>query len=205
MILGIDHLAYNITDLEQAAADLVGRGFTQVFCETQLLNHPNKKPLLREYHDEHDIAFFTRDTQVPIELTRHGASQHNATPPYDYQPDHIILTTPNLQQEKAFWCNQLGFKSTGEDNRISFRSPIPQWSCTLALHEDHAINPCMLDDHGYTCLALLSNHLERDIETAKQGGATDISDIFPHQVNGKKMNITLFRTPGGAMVELIKV
>lgn len=204
MILGIDHLALTVSNLAVANNDLIARGFSCVFIEQDIINHPMKKSLLSNFHATHDIGFYRSNKKgISIEIVNHHAIADNATN-YEYCDDYIELKTNDIEKEKIFWKVVFRFQEA-EQNFLRFKSPLPHWSCTIKISEAKHQSQSTLDAQGYTCLAFLSNNLEEDIQVAKTNGATDVLAPFRLTVNKQALDVSMFRTPGGAICELIKI
>ncbi|MGH9930352.1 MAG: VOC family protein [Pyrinomonadaceae bacterium] len=205
MILGFDHLAWSVSDTDAAARELAGRGYRSTFDERGAANNAAKHGLLDVYRPTHDLALYRADDGRPaIEVTNHGAVSSHTTGPYRIVGTEIALDTLDVQVEETFWCHMLAFRRV-EAGHITLKRPVVEWSCTIRLHAVNAPKRATLDSAGHCCLALLTNTLDRDLERATEAGATDATAIFAQPVNGRALRIALFRTPGGAIFELIEV
>ena len=204
MILGMAHLAYSVTDIEQGKKQLESRGFDCVFLEINVGNHLVKKHLLKNYQSTHDICLLRNSSlHLSIEIINHGFVCESSLGSYQLKDNSIELVTSNLDKEKNFWLQVLGFKEKGE-NILTFSSTIPSWSCTVKLIENPQIGLATLDSKGYPCIALFTNNLERDIADAQVAGGYEFTDFFEFYINNRNLNIAMFRTPGGAICELIQ-
>ena len=67
------------------------------------------------------------------------------------------------------------------------------------------MQPYRLDSDGYTCCAFLTNNLEEDLAQAKLMGAQDSLRPFQLELNKQYLDVVMFRTPGGAICELIQI
>ena len=204
MILGIDHIALSVVDTALAKQRLELDNYTCSFIESGIQNDIEKKLLLNHYQPTHDLGFFKpNDKGLCVEITNHGhvSAGHSS---FNFDKDSIELICPNLDVEKKFWMHVLKFQEVS-DQIMKFTSHIPQWSCMLKLTENPEITIPTLDSPGYNCLAFLTSNLERDIQTAQQAGAWDIIRLDRFQVNQRNVDIGMFRTPGGAICELIKI
>jgi len=205
MILGVDHLALSVSHTEQARKNLEARGFACDFIATGIPNPVVKKSLLANYQLTHDIGVF-RPTKggLAIEITNHGSVADNSTP-YFYHDDYIELQTKEVIAERLFWKSVFRFKEDA-DGFLILRSPVPQWSCKIKCTENfNAISNSTLDGTGYACLAFLTNNIEQDSEIALISGALDLMNPFTLTVNGRGLEVVMFRTPGGAICELIQI
>lgn len=204
MILGIDHISLSVCETEQTKKELEEKGFVCTFLDFNVPNKAEKKSLLTHYQPTHDIGYFkSGSSHVAIEITNHGLITENDSPFY-YRDDYIELQTPDVQKETFFWKSVLNFKEDASNNLV-FNSFLPTWSCKIKMIEKKFLKYHTLDSKGHACLAFLTNHLENDIQKAKEAGAYDITSPFNLVVNNKNLRVLMFRTPGGAICELIKI
>lgn len=203
MILGIDHLALSVSSTEKAKNELEKDGFICSFMEYNVENNAAKKKLLRHYQSTHDIGFF-RPTNggVPVEITNHGFIADTFAP-YQYLSQYIEIKTSNIQEDIIFWKKVFKFKQ--EDSVLKFNSMVPSWSCAVKFLEDKKSPPAMLDSKGYSCLAFLTSNIEDDTQLAKETGAFDFITPMSLKVNQRQLKVIMFRTPGGAICELIQI
>jgi hypothetical protein len=208
MILGFDHLALSVIDIQLAKKDLETKNFNCIFFEKNVMNHPEKQLLLNHYQASHDIALFRKSSSsvsnCAIEITAHGHISNLSKGVYSYHNNYIQLETDNLEKEKLFWLNAFGFQEK-ESNFIEFPGFIPHWSCKIKLNQVAQTSPYTLDSTGYTCVALLTNNLKEDRIKVGQFGAKDITNSFEISVNNQNLDIVMFRTPTGAICELIQI
>lgn len=204
MILGIAHLAHSVTDIDQGKKNLEVRGFDCVFLERNARNHLAKKHLLKNYQSTHDICLLRNSSlNIAIEIINHGLVCDNSRGNYELKDGFIELATSNLDREKTFWLEVFGFKEKDE-KILTFSSTIPSWSCMIKLVENHQIGFNTLDSRGYPCMAFFTNNLYQDIRKAKVKGGYDFTEIFEFNINNRNLSIAMFRTPGGAICELIQ-
>lgn len=125
----------------------------------------------------------------------------------------------NLDASAAFFEDGLGFRPTaaGQAGRRQWRvletqSPLAKWRLKLMLYtaeSDLEMEPLMLDDVGFPCLALLSSAVSTDLAAlAAQAGAESegvATEAFTITVAGKPLQIGLMRGPSGELIELIEV
>lgn len=204
MILGIDHLALSVDATEKAKNELEEAGFICSFMEYNIANHAAKKNLLTHYQSTHDIGFFRpKNSGISIEITNHG-SIADTFAPYHYSSHYIELKTSHMQKDIEFWKKVFQFKQEKEDT-LKFNSLIPNWSCAVKFSEDKNFHLAALDSKGYSCLAFLTNNIENDTKIAKDAGGYDFITPISIRVNQRHLNIIMFRTPGGAICELIQI
>ncbi|ABK43670.1 hypothetical protein Mmc1_1159 [Magnetococcus marinus MC-1] len=119
----------------------------------------------------------------------------------------VALTTPERQREQHFWQTGLGFRleQSGDGwSLLQKAPPIPAWRVRLLLVDGPTRGGGFLDDHGFPCLALLSNRLSADLQTAEKHGGTGASPIITLSVNQQRVNVAFLRSPAGYPVELIE-
>jgi len=208
MILGIDHVSLDCTDITQEKEKLIEQGFSCAFMNYDVPNHPCKKGFLHHYEPTHDIAVFVPGTEnIAIEAIRHSSpAKASSKGAYTYETDHIGLRVQNCEETRQFLEKGLRFKLDQKSGFLKFTSPVPRWSCALDLQEDPNADhsQTMLDSQGFACLAFVSNAIEQDSEALLQLGAFDFSGLFEAEVNEKPLTVCLMRMPGGALIELIQ-
>lgn len=119
----------------------------------------------------------------------------------------LALDTPDVSSEAGFWTQYLGFReiSNGDDwALIETNTPVAAWSGRLLLKHSETVSAGPMDGAGFTCVALVSNNIDADLETVFANGGTDYKCRFEVSVNGRPLIVALFRTPNGAIVELIQ-
>jgi hypothetical protein len=62
-----------------------------------------------------------------------------------------------------------------------------------------------LDVEGFSCLAFYSNDLAEDTRRLLDLGAHDSTEQFGITVNRRDLSIVMLRSPGGVILELVKV
>ena len=205
MILGIDHIAFNSSMLDDDIRRFEKEGYTITFREDSVPNNPAKKHLLRRYDPLHSLCLMKSDKgRLAIEITRHNDRIFQDAASMKWGEDILKIHVRDEQLEQAFWNTALGFVPK-EPGRSAFMGPFSQWRCDVQFEHASVAAPDMLDDAGYTCLALISSNLEKDIENAEKSGAYDVCIPFQTVVNNRSLTIGLFRTPGGVLIELIMV
>jgi hypothetical protein len=204
MILGVDHLALSTEDTDAGIIDLERRGFTRRFEQRGVPNSPAKQGLLATYQPLHDLALFTHPDGGPaIELTNHGHVCAGKRGPFGYSTEAICLAVTPAPAEIEFWTGALRFKQQSP-NLLRLVSPVPTMGCVVELQPGGSAWGSTLDSAGYTCLALHSTDLSRDLAQAADAGACAQTGPFDLMVNGIPLCIAMFRSPGGAIIELIQ-
>jgi hypothetical protein len=129
--------------------------------------------------------------------------------PLDIGIRGVLVWVRNLTKAEPFWMKGLGFRTQDRGQgwvRLTLPSPVPAWALTVVLAEDSKPRPLpLLDDAGFSCLALLTNRIEADMAEAEQAGATDITELFEMTTGGKLLRIGLLRGTDGELVELIEM
>jgi hypothetical protein len=204
MIIGFDHVALNVANFQEAACRLDEEGYERKFLASGLPNNPAKIPLLLAYRPDHGIAYYAKPDALPIELTCHGTEKGRKAGNIAYQGDLLILKVADTEKEADFWRSALGFKDNGQAS-LTFNAVVAQWRCKISLKESPDVAPALLDDEGYTCIALLVKDIDRDMQRVAEAGAQEQTEIFAHEMNGHKQRIAMFRTPGNIIVELVEI
>ena len=125
----------------------------------------------------------------------------------------ILLDVPDIDASLSFWREGMGFAvdetgpppQDGPMVRLAFRSMLDCWSVSLFLVQSgRPPTPSFLDDAGFSCMALISNHIEEDLASALKAGGGDASPVFEADINGRSLRLAVFRGPAGEPVELIQ-
>lgn len=214
MIVGIDHIAFSVSDIEKSVSEVASWGYHPTFVEKGVLNHRAKIPFLREWRERHDIAYCQSEVgeglaggSLAIELTAHTEALGMTSSPYQVRfstswpkvIDAVLLETSDVERSTVFWL-KLGFKEKGK-SELCFMTPLSKKKLDLKLIQmpQKPRRLYHLDDDGFPCLALLTTHIERD---RLLFGYT-ASDIFSLTVHHRSLDICLGRGPDGECVELI--
>lgn len=125
----------------------------------------------------------------------------------------VLLKSGNLEKSSNFWRN-LGFSEKmvsepTEDHNwkmLEFKSHVPAWSLNLLLVYSCNQNNdgYKLDVPGFTCMALLTNNISKEIQRLRDDGI-EVSDAFTLEVGGNPLKICLATGPDGECVELIQL
>mgnify|MGYP001544167032 CR=1 FL=1 len=204
MIIGFDHIAYSTINIDAEIENFVNNNYSCKFINKQLKNNIAKKELLENFYDTHDIAFLTGDSIISIEIIEHSKCLPATAGEYKYRQNFIEVNAYNKKTEEEFWENVLRFKKIS-GNKMNLRSFNPSLSCTIEICQNKDFSKYYLDSKGYTCMAFYSNNLKEEIRNIEKFGGKEISDIFSFNVNNKLFNITLFRTAGGNLCELLEL
>jgi hypothetical protein len=121
----------------------------------------------------------------------------------------VLVWVRDTARAVAFWTKGLGCRTQARSQvwaQLAFPSLVPAWSLTVVLAQDTQSRPLpLLDDAGFSCLALLTNSIESDMAAAVQTGATFTTGLFEMTTGGKSMCIGMLRGTDGELVELIEV
>jgi hypothetical protein len=169
----------------------------------------------------HDIANIWLDAfghqSTPMAWTPFGSTVWCLDPPADGREQEtlgLLLPVPQVVREAEFWTSALGFKEVssgalgrdGDWKHLRLPAPVPNWSADVILLEDaDPSGLTMLDSGGFPCLALLSTNLKDDLARCIDHGGTIGAKPFSVVVAAKTLNVALFRSPGGALIELLSV
>ena len=125
----------------------------------------------------------------------------------------VLVPITELSVSERFWVRGLGCRVVNrgvtEDGyrwaRVAFHAPVLAWSLDIVLAEsDRADALSYLDDSGFPCLAVITNRLTEDQDTAMEMGGRDASEEFALEVGGKPLEIVVLRGPDNELVELIE-
>lgn len=126
----------------------------------------------------------------------------------------LLVPAADLTAATTFWQDALGCRQVGEGDgntagawrHLRFAAPVPAWSLDILLHKpSREPGPYFLDSPGFPCLALLTNGIEQDRDTALRSGVHEASDIFSLDVKGRRLRLVILRTNDGTLIELIEI
>ena len=126
----------------------------------------------------------------------------------------VLVPVADVSVSQRFWTEGLGCRAvergTDEDGRawahLAFRAPIRAWSLDLVLAaSNYGRTEHYLDDSGFPCLAVISNRVTADKETAREMGAREVSDEFQLEVSNNLLKVVMLRGPGDELVEMIEL
>lgn len=212
MIVKIDHLATTSQDIILDRSKWEEQGYTLHFCEFNKVNIEIKKPLLSVYHDVHDLALMSRDGAYAIELINH----HNVNDRLGayslecYQANGfmncISISVPDMAQALKFW-QLFGFQILQQGLHevcLVFTDLFSRTGLYLRLFHSDTRKFFSLDDAGFTCLAFVSNSIEKDLTVFSEAGY-DVTEIEPLEINKRMLRIAFMRGACGELVELVEV
>lgn len=123
----------------------------------------------------------------------------------------VAVADPSLAEK--FWCDGLGCRvvnrGTAENNqhwtRVAFRAPIRTWALDVILAQgDRPESVSHVDASGFPCLALISNHIDKDTQTVAELVGQPALAKFNLEVGGKLLRIVLVHGFDGELIELIE-
>jgi len=204
MIIGFSHLIWNSALVERDISKFKELGYELVFDEKELENNYSKKDLLCSYSVEHDIKLLKRSDSHDIEVIDHHSKNMDVQNRLFYSDAMMTILIPSgcFAEEVDFWCG-LGFKESGSCLRLS--RPVKKWNLDISfVSTEQALVEQKLDLQGFTSIAFIVKDLAL-FKSKLKSKVIWISEIFSLEVNQKKMDILLFKTPSGVIVELIEV
>jgi hypothetical protein len=204
VILGFAHLTRSVGRIDDVVAQTQGMGFELKSLARSVPSSPAKWPLLAHRATLHDLAFM--QGCLALEIIGHdtGSVQGPAVLALNAENGLIMLRVRDVSAECEFMSH--AFPCTSNADEIEICGAFPAWSARLRVVED-ASAPILppLDVEGFSCLAFYSNSLTEDIRRLLALGARDATDQFGITVNGRDMSVVMLRSPGGAILELVKV
>lgn len=135
MILSIDHVAFSPLNFDADIEFLKSLGYRPVFVERNVRNLEIKRKLLRQFDQLQDLALFTKDGNISIELVNHRhiySGNFFITPLFENIPERFIEVIGEKKcRNKNFIEAKLGSLEmpvcTGEDkeeNELKFQKMI---------------------------------------------------------------------------------
>jgi hypothetical protein len=204
MILGFAHLTRSTGQIDDAIAQMQGTGFELKSLSRFVPSSPAKWPLMAHRATMHDLAML--QGRLALEIIGHdtGSVKVPAALELDGENKSITVRVRDLSTESDFMSQ--AFRCPSNAGEIEIRGAFPTWSARLRLVED-ATAPMLppLDVEGFSCLAFYSNNPAEDVQRLLALGAHDATDQFGITVNGRDMSIVMLRSPGGTILELVKV
>ena len=204
MILGIDHIAINTRNINIYEKILLNDSYKCLFKD-EIFNNGNKKVFLKEYSEYHSIAYYeSLNNYFPIELTEHGNDILKKETPISSEHNSINIKVEDIDDEKSLWAELLGLDKP-KSNNILFNSLLPKRDFHLNFIQVKKNISYTLDTVGCTCIALLTNNLDKTILSMNSNESTKFVGPWISEVNNRKLKIAMFKTIGGIIVELIQV
>lgn len=207
MLIGVDHVALTVPHISAGVIGAKAFGREPRFVIEKLPNASEKKPFLWKYLPEHAIAYCRGGDRVAIECVCHHEEMGSAIAPYELSPYHggeiLNVLCHDIERSGIFWRG-LGFKQTQHVLRFSAR--FPHWELSVALMKDRkSESPPYLDSRGFSCVALISTSLEKDVGMSLDYGGHSPSAPFKLHVNDHDLRIALLRGPSDEIVEFIQI
>ena len=201
MIIGLSHITFNCVDFENQLERWVELGWTELFSERDVLNHPVKLPFLNKYEPTHHLRVLERPGYNTIEIVQHGDQIFESNNVYQRVGDGVVkVNCYKYHDSLDFWRDHVEFT---EDGDCLFKSsPFTHWNCRLRLESANEPPISKLDNTGVSCLAFYTTDISKD--TASLGKkAKSVSEEFDLLVNGKKLRISMIEGPSSEFIELI--
>lgn len=140
---------------------------------------------------------------------------------YDAQHDEplpvfvraLLVPITDLSVSEKFWVKGLGCRVVNRGvveerrrwARVAFRALVPTWSLDVVLVEcDRGGKLAYLDDAGFPCLAVITNRMTEDQDTAMEMGGRDAGEEFALEVGGRVLGISVLHGPDNELIELIE-
>lgn len=206
MIVGFAHLNLSVNDIVSWYDEReIPEGDIR-FVALDIDNNSEKSSFLNKYEKKHSISIYRdRKTELNIELVDHGVIHPRSEGNYSLcgEPKKIIVRTSSISEEQPFWASIMGFKETSE-NQVGLISPIPNWEVNIEFVVKESGCKTYLDSVGHTCMAFYCRNIARFKDKLDALNIATTS-IFSQVVNGQELKIVMFRTPTGALIELIEV
>ncbi|MBN1577309.1 MAG: VOC family protein [Chitinispirillaceae bacterium] len=122
----------------------------------------------------------------------------------------LAITASDPERSLRFWTSGIGARcvDSKQDNEyflVRLGSLVKNWRADLVLLHTASEKRPLLDDPGFTCLALLSTDIDRDADKAVSYGARERTGVFDLQVNNRNLKLALLRGPDNELVELVQM
>jgi hypothetical protein len=204
VILGFAHLTLSTRQLERSIELFQTAGFVLKETYHSVPSSAAKWPLMAHKASRHTLVLL--NGRVPIEIVSHDTGSVDSPGMLAFDPGGgtITLRSSDVARDGAFIAKSLPCAITADG--IRFHGVLPAWSAQIQLVEDETA-PCAqpLDIEGYSCLAFYSTSISEDVERLVGLGAENATEEFAVELNNRRVGVAMMRSPGGAIIELIKV
>jgi len=147
MIIKIDHIAISSMDFEKHVDTLKSVGYKSVFMEKDVKNLQIKRPLLKNFHENHDLTLLTSSGNFNIELINH----RHINPNYGY----II---------PLFEFEHLSDRSIKDDQDIYFENTFFRDVGTMDLDDLSKLNNLNGTDFQFNKIILKTKDIQKSME-----------------------------------------
>lgn len=124
-------------------------------------------------------------------------------------PSQLIMEVPELDAARRLFESGFQFKTTERGHGWIVcvrRSLVPQWEASLFLVENRSVTvQASLDTAGFRCLSFLSSDLAGDRKEIFKAGVLSSTGVFELTVNAKPLQLEMFESPGGVVLEVVQV
>jgi hypothetical protein len=204
VILGFSHVTFGTGQFDRATEFFQKKGFVLKDAYRSVLSPPAKWPLMARRPRRHDLALLMGS--LTVEIVSHETGSVDGPTVIDVDPlsGLITLNSGDVARECEFFVRSL--PCAKENGRIEICGAFPKWSAQLRLVENRSATYCQpLDIEGYSCLAFYSNNICEDVQRLVSLGAGSATEEFAVNLNGRRVSVAMMRSPGGAIIELLKV
>jgi hypothetical protein len=179
-------------------------GYALQSVHRDIASDPAKWSLMARPAMTHDLALMRGTPAIEVVCHDTGCIGGSAVLDFEAGAGLVQLRVRDLDLERGFFAQSLPCNVTGDV--IEIRGAFPAWSMNLKLVADAAapVLP-LLDVDGFSCLAFYSNNVGEDCQRLVALGARDATEEFEIELDGRNMSIVMLRSPGGAILELVKV
>ncbi len=202
MIVKFDHIAYSCSKTELATVVPSFKDYSVAFSD-EVANLELKKELMHYYIDNHKLIFLEpcSPEKLPIEITCYETVSSNAKTAIEYDFGHTLkIRTPDINHSSEL-LEALGFKFKNE--HFEYSSLFPPKTVKIELIKEPVKVDWSLDNHGYCCLAFMSNNAYKEHEKlSKQFRCTEVDTLI---VNGKQLNLFFVKGSCGELIEIFSI
>lgn len=202
MIIKLDHIAFSCS-LEDVSKALISmEDYHMVFHEKDVINLGIKQKIMKNWTEKHDIILLEKDKGLPIEITAYTNTVNPIKSKYDIDRNTIIVNTTNIEQSKQFY-KTIGFKEV-DTTKLTLLTIMDDFPVEINLRESNKEDDyCFgLDTNGFCCIALITNHIEKEKEKLRKNQITT-TEIMGLIVNHKELQIFFAMNTFGDICEFI--
>lgn len=204
MILGFAHIAYSTATPDEAIRRFEAQGLTLAARYPGVPSHAAKWPLMERQAASHELSLLSGAVSVEVIAHDTGAVSGKSRLDVDFARAALVLQSPDMEAETAFFTKGLGFHSEG--GLLTRKGAFPSWSASLDIVAgDRKSAPPPLDLEGFSCLAFYSTDPQADARHLRSLAGRETTEPFTAVVGKRRLEVLMLRSPQGTPLELIKV
>lgn len=202
MIIKVDHITEVVKDSDVSVKiqKMQNEGYKQKFAEYKLKNISSKKKYMRQDLQLHDMYFWEREKNIPIEMIAYEKVGEG----YSYalrqnQIDICVCHPESVGQ--VLLC--LGTREIEKNKTYNIRGVFDKQDIIINLIATEKICTRYLDDEGLGCITLLIDSIQK-IEKILDERGVNHTDVYSIEVAGKQLYVMFVNSVDNeVIIELI--